>query len=200
MSETVAARVRYGLAADKTPRLAWMTARIGQFRRTISSTEWPRKEEGPLDGGQPCGNRRERAPERSYHGKVHGNCVTVHKASHALHFILLSTVLGDTTHLPGYREGTITANGIVLAATGKCGRRLIGRVPQLRDRFLYRFRNGSCTWKHLHTLRSRFRIAVQRKERWDTFSGRVIYLPGRNETQIRREIWRSSDERDAGKR
>lgn len=48
-----------------------------------------------------------------------------------------SYCLGDTTHLPRYREGTITANGIVLAATGKCGRRLIGRVPQLRDRFLY---------------------------------------------------------------
>lgn len=125
VSETVAACVRYSLPA-KTLRLVWMTAHIGQFCRTISSTEWPRrKEERPLDAGQPYGNRRERAPERSYRGKVHGNCVTVHKASRALHFILLSTVLGDTTHLPWYREGTITANGIVLAATGKCGWRLI---------------------------------------------------------------------------
>lgn len=116
-----------------------------------------------MDAGQPCGNRRERAPERSYHGKVHGNCVTVHKASRALHFILLSTVLGDTTHLSRYHEGTITANGIVLAATGKCGRRLIERVPQLRDRFLYCFRTA---FVHVETFaHSGYDFASRYKER-----------------------------------
>lgn len=130
-------------------------------------------------GNNPVGTDEQ--PERSYRGKVHGNCVTVHKASRALHFILLSTVLGDTSNLPrDTSEGTITANGIVLAATGKCGRRLIGARPAIAFSLLVpnnvRARENICT----HSGYA-FASAAQRKEhvcsRRNASSGRVIYPP-----------------------
>lgn len=106
-----------------------------------------------------------------------------HKASRALHFILLSTALGDTTHLPRYREGTITANGIVLAATARKVRSPIDwtrptiarpfslSVPNSMLVHVKTFAQTPVTISHRGTKRRALSALG------NVFSGRVIYLP-----------------------
>ncbi|KYN28274.1 hypothetical protein ALC57_02335, partial [Trachymyrmex cornetzi] len=65
------------------------------------------------DHWMPGDRENRRAPERSYRGKVHGNCVTVHKAfsSHITTLHPTLRAFGDTTHLSRYRDGTIVTDG-----------------------------------------------------------------------------------------
>lgn len=136
--------------------------------------------------GNPVGRLLDEHPERSYRGKVHGNCVTVSQS--VPRATLHPTVYRSRRHNPLTRdtgEGTITANGIVLATAARKVRSPIDWTrPTIARAFSLSVPNSTARENICTNSGYDFASYGTKREReralsvpGNVFSGRVIYLP-----------------------
>lgn len=178
-------RVRYGVAAGKTLRVARMAAHWLVWPGNIFGlAEWP------TEGNHWLPRQAAVGADEHRNEVIAAKCtVTALPFAQSVYHARLSA-FGETTHLPGYREDDSREWDCSRERRG--ARRLIER-PTMARRLLSRSR-GRTHGKHLHTLHygQRSRNAAQREEpvcpRAGTSRRAFRLSAGRNETQIGRKM------------